>query len=217
MQLGHRSLLLGAVAPSCCWPAAISPPWGSSSSGSDYGATSLPALPAAAPARQHGRRRHGPAGGVGGEERHPGHRRYGGGDIGARRSWSLSARARPSALPLPRATGSRSRALASRAAWERCLRDGAARRTFTVRLVSTGSGCVLNLTYAPTATRQRHGHLNYVFVDNAGLSKVPGRLRDDPLSGHCRKITSSPRHRRPGRSTPLSARHAIGQRHFHDR
>jgi hypothetical protein len=46
--------------------------------------------------------------------------------------------------------------------------------TFTCPLVSTGSGCVLNLTYAPTATDSGTLTLNYIYVDNAGLSKVPG-------------------------------------------
>jgi hypothetical protein len=46
--------------------------------------------------------------------------------------------------------------------------------TFTCRLVSTGSGCVLNLSYAPTATDSGTVTLTYIYVDNAGLSKVPG-------------------------------------------
>jgi hypothetical protein len=46
--------------------------------------------------------------------------------------------------------------------------------TFTCPLVSTGSGCVLNLTYAPTATDSGTVTLTYIYIDNAGLSKVPG-------------------------------------------
>jgi hypothetical protein len=46
--------------------------------------------------------------------------------------------------------------------------------TFTCPLVATGSGCVLNLTYSPTATDSGTVTLTYIYVDNAGLSKVPG-------------------------------------------
>ncbi len=46
--------------------------------------------------------------------------------------------------------------------------------TFTCALVAAGSGCVLNLTYAPTALDSGVLVLNYVYVDNAGLSKAPG-------------------------------------------
>ena len=46
--------------------------------------------------------------------------------------------------------------------------------TFTCPLVSSGSGCVLTLTYAPTATDSGTLSLTYIYVDNAGLSKVPG-------------------------------------------
>jgi hypothetical protein len=46
--------------------------------------------------------------------------------------------------------------------------------TFTCALVAAGSGCVLNLTYAPTALDSGVLVLNYVYIDNAGLSKAPG-------------------------------------------
>ena len=46
--------------------------------------------------------------------------------------------------------------------------------TFTCALVATGSGCVLNLTYAPTALDSGVLVINYLYVDNAGLSKAPG-------------------------------------------
>jgi hypothetical protein len=46
--------------------------------------------------------------------------------------------------------------------------------TFTCALVSTGSGCVLNLTYAPTAVGSGSLILNYVYIDNANIPKAPG-------------------------------------------
>jgi hypothetical protein len=45
---------------------------------------------------------------------------------------------------------------------------------FTCALAQTGSDCVLTLTYAPTAAGSGTLTLDYIYVDNAGLSKVPG-------------------------------------------
>jgi hypothetical protein len=46
--------------------------------------------------------------------------------------------------------------------------------TFTCKLVMAGSACVLNLTYAPTAPDSGSFVVNYIYVDNANLSKAPG-------------------------------------------
>jgi hypothetical protein len=46
--------------------------------------------------------------------------------------------------------------------------------TFTCKLVMAGSACVLNLTYSPTAADSGSVVVNYVYVDNASLSKAPG-------------------------------------------
>ena len=48
--------------------------------------------------------------------------------------------------------------------------------SFTCALVSTGSGCVLNLTYTPTAVQSGSLTLDYVFVDNATLPSTGGTL-----------------------------------------
>jgi hypothetical protein len=45
---------------------------------------------------------------------------------------------------------------------------------FTCALVSTGSGCVLNLSYAPTAVGSGTLVLNYVYIDNANIPRAPG-------------------------------------------
>ena len=45
---------------------------------------------------------------------------------------------------------------------------------FTCALVGTGSGCVLNLTYAPTAVGSGSLVLNYVYIDNANIPRAPG-------------------------------------------
>ena len=46
--------------------------------------------------------------------------------------------------------------------------------TFTCALVAAGSDCVLNLTFAPTAPGTGSVTLDYIYIDNAQLSKVPG-------------------------------------------
>ncbi len=46
--------------------------------------------------------------------------------------------------------------------------------TFECASVSTGSGCVLNLTYAPTAVGSGSLTLDYVYIDNANIPRAPG-------------------------------------------
>jgi len=46
--------------------------------------------------------------------------------------------------------------------------------TFSCTTVSTGNGCVLNLTYAPLAAGSGTLTLNYIFVDKAKVPKTPG-------------------------------------------
>jgi hypothetical protein len=48
--------------------------------------------------------------------------------------------------------------------------------SFTCASVSAGSGCVLNLTYAPTAVASGTLSVNYVFVDNATEPSTGGSL-----------------------------------------
>ncbi len=45
---------------------------------------------------------------------------------------------------------------------------------FTCSLVSAGSGCVLNLTYAPTALDSGSLVITYVYIDNANIPRAPG-------------------------------------------
>jgi hypothetical protein len=47
---------------------------------------------------------------------------------------------------------------------------------FTCASVSTGSGCVLNLTYAPTAVDSGTLIINYVFIDNATTPNTGGSV-----------------------------------------
>jgi len=50
---------------------------------------------------------------------------------------------------------------------------------FGCTTVSAGSGCVLNLTYAPTAAGSGTLTIQYVVVDNAGLARTDGTLDVD--------------------------------------
>jgi hypothetical protein len=50
---------------------------------------------------------------------------------------------------------------------------------FACATVSTGSGCVLNLTYAPAAAASGTLPIHYVVVDNAGLARTDGSLNVD--------------------------------------
>jgi hypothetical protein len=50
---------------------------------------------------------------------------------------------------------------------------------FACATVSTGSGCVLNLSYAPAAAGNGTLTVHYVVVDNAGLARTDGSLNVD--------------------------------------
>jgi hypothetical protein len=175
MQFVHRSVLIGAAALVLLSGCDFSSPWGSSSGGSEYGATSVSGNTGGGTGGTGtGGGGTGPVGGVGGE----------GGTQGADdtviagSNTSLVSVAVGASQTLS-VTFNSSDGLAITgfgvsgtlstlpAGW-----SGPA--TFTCPLVSTGSGCVLNLTYAPTAVDSGTLTLTYIYVDNAGLSKVPG-------------------------------------------
>lgn len=53
---------------------------------------------------------------------------------------------------------------------------------FSCALVDSGSGCVLNLNYAPTAPDSGTLTVNYIFVNNAGIPEAPGGSISIPYS-----------------------------------
>ena len=206
MQRVHRSVLIGARHSLLLSGCDFTSPWGSSSGGSEYGATSVSGNTGGGTGgRRHGRHGTGPIGGVGGE----------GGTKGtddtvvAASNTSLVSVA-VGASQTVSVTFNSSDGLAITgfgisgslgtlpAGW-----SGPA--TFTCPLVATGSGCVLNLTYAPTATDAGTVTLTYIYVDNAGLVEGPRWHDQHSLSGDRRRTTWSPRLLPPGRSTPRSA------------
>jgi hypothetical protein len=175
MQLGHRSVLIGAAALLLLSGCDFSSPWGSSSGGSEYGATSTSGNTGGGTGTGGtGGSGTGPVGGVGGE----GSTRGTDDTVTATSDTSLMS-VTVGATQTLSVTFNSSDGLAITgfgvsgslgtlpAGWS-------GPTTFTCPLVSTGSGCVLNLTYAPTATDSGTVTLTYIYVDNAGLSKVPG-------------------------------------------
>jgi hypothetical protein len=175
MQLVHRSVLIGAAALLLLSGCDFSSPWGSSSGGSEYGATGVSGNTGSGTGTgKTGGGGTTPVGGVGGEGTTQGTDDT----VIAASSTSLVSVA-VGASQTVSVTFNSSDGLATTgfgvsgslstlpAGW-----SGPA--TFTCPLVSTGSGCVLNLTYAPTATDSGTITLTYIYVDNAGLSKVPG-------------------------------------------
>lgn len=173
MQHGHRSAILGAalLLLSGC---NFSSPWGSSSGGSEYGAVSVSGSGGGGTTGSGGGTTTGPTGGVGGEGSTAG----ADDTVGATSNTALVSVA-VGASQTVSVTFNSSDGLAVTgfgisgslstlpAGW-----SGPA--TFTCSTVSSGSGCVLTLTYAPTATDSGTLSLTYIYVDNAGLSKVPG-------------------------------------------
>jgi hypothetical protein len=175
MQLVHRSILIGAAALVLLSGCDFSSPWGSSSGGSEYGATSGSGNSGGGTGTGGtGGGGTGPVGGVGGE--------------GGTRGTDDTVIAAASTSPVSVAVGASQTVSVTFNSSDGLAITGfgisgslgtlpagwSGPKTFTCPLVSTGSGCVLNLTYAPTATDSGTVTLTYIYVDNAGLSKVPG-------------------------------------------
>jgi hypothetical protein len=174
MQLVHRSILIGAAALVLLSGCDFSSPWGSTSGGSEYGATGGSGNPGGGTGTGGTGGGTGPVGGVGGE----------GGTQGtddtvlAASSTSLVSVAvgasQTVSVTFNSSDGLAITGFGISGSLSTLPAGWSGPRTFTCPLVSTGSGCVLNLTYAPTATDSGTVTLTYIYVDNAGLSKVPG-------------------------------------------
>lgn len=171
MHAGHRSLLVGLFTLIAVAGCDINSPWGSSSSGTAYGATSVTGNSGTGTATGGATS---PKGGVGAEAG-----TTGSDDTVVATASNPSVSAAVGASQTVSITFTSSDGLAISgfgvsgtlgslpAGW-----SGPA--TFSCKLVMAGSGCVLNLTYAPTAADSGSLAVNYVYVDNAGLSKAPG-------------------------------------------
>jgi hypothetical protein len=163
MHLVQRSILIGATALVLLSGCDFSSPWGSSSGGSDYGATSVSGNSSGT----------GPVG-VGGE----GSTRGADDTVTAAASTSLVSVAvgtsQTVSVTFNSSDGLGVTGFGISASLGTLPTGWRGPTTFTCALVSTGSGCVLNLAYAPTATDSGTVTLTYIYVDNAGLAKVPG-------------------------------------------
>jgi hypothetical protein len=171
MQLGHRSLILSALTLLLAAGCDFTSPWGTSTTGSDYGSNSVVGNT-------------GGSGTGGGSTVKPGV----GGESGisgsndsvvATASVSGAVSVVTGASQTVSITFTSSDGLAITgfgvsgtlgtlpAGWS-------GPGTFTCALVSAGSGCVLNLTYSPTALDSGTLTVNYIYVDNANIPKAPG-------------------------------------------
>jgi hypothetical protein len=178
MKRYHREVLIGALTLSLLAGCDFASPWGSSSNGTDYGVTTVTGNGGGTGAGGTGGTgtgtTTGPTGGVGGETG-----TYGTDDTVVATASTTSVVAAVGASQTASFTFTSSDGLGITgfgisgslgtlpAGWS-------GPTTFTCAEVASGSGCVLNLTYAPTATDSGVLTLNYVYVDNAGLSKAPG-------------------------------------------
>jgi hypothetical protein len=174
MQVSHRSLLLGLATLLALSGCDISSPWGSSSSGTAYGAASVTGNTGGTGGTGGGGSTTSPKGGVGGES----------GTAGT----DDTVVATPSTSSVSVAVGSNQTISITFASSDGRSITGfgisgslgtlptgwTGPTNFTCKLVMAGSACVLNLTYAPKATDSGSLVINYVYVDNANLSKAPG-------------------------------------------
>ncbi len=175
MQVSHRSVLIGTL--SLCFLAGcdFSSPWGSSSGGSEYGAVSSTGTTGTGTGGTGtGTGTTGPKGGVGGESGTNGadntitaYPSVNGAVVAIGASQTIS-------FTFTSSDGLSSTGFGISGSLGTLPAGWSGPATFTCALVQTGSNCVLNLTYAPTAADSGTLTLNYVYIDNAGLSKAPG-------------------------------------------
>ena len=175
MKRCHRGLFVSAVALSLLAGCDFSSPWGSSSNGTEYGATAVSSQTGGTGTGGNGTgTATSPKGGVGGES----------GTAGTDDAVVATA----STTNIATAVGASQSASITFTSSDGLAITGfgisgtlgvlpagwSGPGTFTCALVATGSGCVLNLTYAPTAPDSGVLVIDYLYVDNAGLSKAPG-------------------------------------------
>lgn len=173
MQSGHRALLLGVVSLALISGCNFSSPWGSSSNGTEYGSTLPSGTGGSGSGGTGGGTGASPPGGVGGE----------GGTTGT----DNTVVATPSVAGVVVATGANQTVSITFTSSDGLAITGfgisgsgalpagwSGPGTFTCALVTAGSGCVLNLNYAPVAIDSGTLTINYVYVDNANLPRAPG-------------------------------------------
>jgi hypothetical protein len=166
MQPRNHSLLLGTITLAVLSGCNFSSPWGSSSGGAEYGATAAGSGSGGATTP--------PKSGVGGESGTNGSDDT----VFASSSTSLMSvtvgASQTLAVTFTSSDGLATTGFGISASLGTLPAGWSGPAQFTCALVQAGSDCVLNLTYAPSAAASGTLTLDYIYVDNAGLSKVPG-------------------------------------------
>jgi hypothetical protein len=175
MKRYHRAVLIGALTLSLLAGCDFTSPWGSSSSSTAYGATAVGGNTGGSGTGGTGTgTTTGPKGGVGGESSTKGV------DDAVVATSSMTAvvaaigASQTASVTFTSGDGRAITGFGISGSLGTLPSGWSGPGTFTCALVEAGSGCVLNLTYAPTALDSGVLVLNYVYVDNAGLSRAPG-------------------------------------------
>jgi len=172
MRPDLRWLLYGAVTLLLISGCDLKSPWGSSGTGSDYGSNSPAAI----------------AGSGGGTSGAGGASKPGVGGESTINGADDSVIATPSAAGVSVATGASQTVSITFTSSDGLAITGfeisgslgnlpagwSGPSIFACSLVRVGSGCVLNLTYAPTAIDSGSLLINYVYIDNANIPRAPG-------------------------------------------
>lgn len=175
MQVSHRSVLMGALSLFVLAGCDFSSPWGSSSGGSQYGAVNSTGSGGTGTGTGTGGGTTSPKGGVGGESGTNGSDNTVLATPSVDNAVVAVGSAQTISITFTSSDGLSTTGFGISGSLGSVLPAGwSGPTTFTCALVATGSDCVLNLTYAPTAADSGTVVLNYVYVDNAGLSKAPG-------------------------------------------
>jgi hypothetical protein len=174
MQVSHRSLLLSLATLLMVSGCEINSPWGSSTSGTAYGAASVTGNTGGGGSGSGTGSTTSPPGGVGGESGTTGTDdtivatpSTSGASVAVGSSQTVS-------ITFTSSDGRSITGFGISATLSMLPAGWSGPTTFTCKLVMAGSACVLNLTYAPTAPDSGSFVVNYIYVDNANLSKAPG-------------------------------------------
>jgi hypothetical protein len=173
MQVNHRPLLLSLAALLMVSGCEMNSPWGSSSTGTAYGAASVTGNTGGSGSNTGGSATS-PPGGVGGESGTAGTDDT---IVATASTPGVSVAIGSSQTVSVTFTSSDGRSITGfgiSASLGLLPAGWSGPTTFTCKLVMAGSACVLNLTYAPTAADSGSFVVNYVYVDDANLSKAPG-------------------------------------------
>jgi hypothetical protein len=173
MQLGHRSLILSVLTLLLTSGCDFTSPWGTSTTGSDYGANSVVGNTGGTGTGMGGGSTVKP--GVGGESGISGSNNFVVESTSVEGVVSVVTGASQTvSITFTSNDGLAITGFGVSGTLGTLPAGWSGPGTFTCALVSAGSGCVLNLTYSPTALDSGTLTVNYIYVDNANIPKAPG-------------------------------------------